>query len=138
MRKLFITLPLISVLFLAGCPSFRLPGWAGQHALRIAGAILAEYAPERDVIADSLIAALEQMAENIRNFQEIGVALEPTPADYRLEIVAALGEMDLPQEDIQRIMNHLFPPEPEIQAMALADYRNYERFIRRVADNLRE
>ncbi len=138
MRKLFITLPLISMLLLAGCPSFRLPDWAGEHALRIAGAILNEYAPERDLVADALLEALDQMRENIENFREVGVTLEPTPADYRLEIVAALGEMDLPQADIQRIMNHLFPPEPEIQAMALADYRNYERFIRRVADNLRE
>ncbi len=127
---------LMLIVFLAGCAT--LPDWAVDHAVRIGRAIVNEYTQEKDEVAVAILEALEKVQEAVESFREIGVAYQPEPDDYRLHLHEALSEAGLDQETIKGVVDEIFPPPGDVQALALQDYRRFDLFLKRVVKEIED
>jgi hypothetical protein len=123
------------IILMAGCAT--LPDWAVDHAVRIGRAIASEYTQEKDEVADAILETLDRIAAHIESFREMGMHYEPEPMDYRLELNAALEELEVDQDTIQAVLDKLFPPPGEVQAMALRDHKRFDLFLKRVAKEIK-
>ncbi len=123
------------LVFLAGCVT--LPDWAVDHAVRIGRAIASEYTQEKDEVANALLETLDRIAAQIESFKQMGMHYEPELLDYRLELNAALEELEVEQDTIQAVLDKLFPPPGDVQALALQDYRRFDLFLKRVAEEIK-
>ncbi len=124
------------LVFLAGCVT--LPDWAVDHAVRIGRAIASEYTQEKDTVAEAILEALEKVQEAVESFREIGVAYQPEPDDYRLHLHEALSEAGLDQETIKGVIDEIFPPPGDVQALTLQDYRRFDLFLKRVVKEIED
>ena len=119
---------LAMLLLLASCAS--LPDWAVEHGIRIGRAIAAEYAPERSQVADAISEALAEVQKYIDAYK-----MEPLPSDYRLALSMALADQGLTPEQVQGILDKVFPPPDAIPAGL--GQRTMNQYLMSIADELR-
>ena len=133
MKRLIPIMILISLL--AGCNS--IPPIVLSEGARIARAILTEYQPEREQIADSLLEAIAELEQTIRRFKEIGIPYEPEQMDWELILTQTMGEAGIDQEVIDKVLAELFPP-PDALALRLEQRpKRYDHLLKAVAKELK-
>ena len=141
MQKVFVTI-LIVVLAAMGASMFQgcanLPPWAADHAARIGAAILREYTPERNLIADAIDQAIEDLQKRLDDLAEAGHALRPMPQDYEILIRSQLEDAGLEADQINGIISNMFPPTGEVYSMAMRNPEQYDQLLREVAKTVRE